>query len=168
MKQFILFTLFINQLLATPPHWYINQSILLKDYEIIGYGEGATLEEAKQISKSDISKMIQTKISSNISIDKNLNNDSYSKNISSNINEKSNIVLTNLKVIKTSFIDDKYYVAIKYINLPFNKKVKLVVSDTKVIEKNTNKYLNKTLLMNELKQEFGFYPKVSLDKIILL
>ncbi|RLA84343.1 MAG: hypothetical protein DRG78_01635, partial [Epsilonproteobacteria bacterium] len=41
-------------------------SILLKDYEIIGYGEGATLEEAKQISKSDISKMIQTKISSNI------------------------------------------------------------------------------------------------------
>ncbi len=164
MKQLIIIILFINNLYATPPNWYINQSLSSRNYEIIGYGEGFTLEEAKQISKSDISKMIQTTISSNISIDKNLNNDIYSKNISTNINEKSDILLTDLKVIKTSFSDDNYYVAIKYINLPFAKKVKLLTKDIKALEKSTNKYLNQTPLMNELKEEFGFYPKVSLDK----
>ena len=164
MKQFILLALFINQLLANPPSWYINQTLLSKSYEIVGYGEGLTLEEVKQVSKSDISKMIQTTISSNISINKNMINDIYSKNISTNINEKSDILLTNLKVMKISFSDDKYYIAIKYINLPFAKKVKLLIEDIDKLSLNKNKYLNKTPLMNELKQEFGFYPKVSLDK----
>ena len=49
MKQIILLSLFINQLLANPPSWYVNQNILSKSYEIIGYGEGSTIKEAKQI-----------------------------------------------------------------------------------------------------------------------
>ena len=164
MKQIILLILFINQLLATPPDWYRNQSILSNNYEIIGYGEGTTLEEAKQISKSDISKMIQTILSSNLSIEKNIKDDIYTKKISSNINEKSNVILTNIEVIQTSFQDNKYYVAIRYINLPIAKKIKLLIKNNNILEEDTNKYLNKTSLMNELKKEFSFYPKVTLYK----
>ena len=153
IKQFVLLSSFILQLLATPPSWYINQSLSSKNYVIIGYGEGSTIEEAKQVSKSDISKMIQTTISSHVSINKNINNTIYGKNISTNINEKSNILLTDLQVIKTSFSDNKYYVAIKYINLPFSKKVRLLIKNIDTLSVSKNRYINQTSLMWE--EHFG-------------
>ncbi len=84
---YVIFLILCNtHLLATPPNWYVNQSLLSESYEIIGYGEGSTLREAKEISKSDISKMIQTTISSSILISKNINIKIYYKNISTIIN----------------------------------------------------------------------------------
>ncbi len=164
MKQLILLVLFINQLLAIPPSWYINQNINNESYEIIGYGEGATLDSAKQIAKSDIAKMIQTNISTSISIEKSVKDGEYKSNVSQNINEKTNIALTDLEVVGSRYVDNKYYIAIKYINLPFAKKVKILIGDNILLEKSTNQYLNKTPLMQELKEEFGFYPKVSLSQ----
>ncbi len=164
IKQFILFSLFIIQLFASPPNWYINHQVSHQSYEIIGYGEGSTLDEAKQIAKNDIAKMIQTNISSKISINKSSKDGTYNKNITSNINEETTVLLTDLKVMNTKYSDSKYYVAIKYINLPFAKKVKVLIGNNISLKKSNNKYLNQTPLMNELKEEFGFYPKISLSE----
>lgn len=169
MRYLFLFFLYVIPLFSTPPQWYISQSIEYKNYEIIGYGEGNTLEEAKQIAKSDIAKSIQTKISSNIEIIKYISNNSYSKNVSKKLKEETNVMLSNLETVKTNYYDNKYYIAIKYIHLPFAKKVRILLNDINNLQKDENEYLNRTTLLNELKNEFGFYPKVELmeNKLII-
>ncbi len=67
-----------------------------------------------------------------------------------------------MEIVQSSFSDNKYYVAIKYINLPLAKKIKLLTDNILLIKKCDNKYLNQTQLLNELRQEFGFYPKISI------
>jgi hypothetical protein len=163
MLKLILFFFLVVHIYAMPPSWYLNQSLDSKNYEIIGYGEGKTLDEAKQIAKSDIAKSIQTQLSSSTSINKSLESKTYSKSITQNINEETNILLTNLETINSEYNNNKYYVAIKYINLPFAKKIKVLMGSEKILESKNN-YLNKTPLLNELKHEFGFYPKVELSE----
>jgi hypothetical protein len=79
----------------------------------------------------------------------------------SRIEEKSDIILSNIKIVKSEFIDNRYYVAIKYINLPLAQRVALEIKDYNLkIKTSKDYYLNKTDLMDNLKNEFGFYPKV--------
>ena len=149
---------------ASPPKWYIENNLSVKAYENIGYGEGASKAEAKQNAKADISNSLQTTIKSSLIVNKNSTNDTYSKSINKNIEEISNVELDNLILIKSEYIDNVYYVAIKYINLPFAKKVRLKYEDVSSLKKETNSYLLNTLLLKELKDEFGFYPKTTINK----
>ncbi|MEA3554039.1 MAG: LPP20 family lipoprotein, partial [Campylobacterota bacterium] len=150
--------------IASPPKWYIENNIPFKAYENIGYGVGASKVEAKQNAKADISNSLQTTIKSSFIINKNYSNDSYSKSVNRNVEEISNVELDNLIQIKSEYIDNIYYVAIKYINLPFAKKVRLKFDDVSVLKKETNSYILNTLLLKELKDEFGFYPKITINK----
>lgn len=156
--------LFQVMVFATPPSWYINNEINVLDYEIVGYGEGSTQQEAKRVARSDISTILSVKTKTNLDIKKISSNNYYSKNIKQNINEKSSIDLRDLVVLKSSFVDGKYYVAIKYINLPFSKRVRLAFKNIDKIKQESNSYFLKTILLQELKDEFGFYPKIEIDR----
>jgi len=81
-----------------------------------------------------------------------------------NIKESSNVNLSDLELLKSEYADNQYFVAIKYINLPFIKKIRLKPKDITSIPKETNSYLIHTPLLKELKKEFGFFPKVQIDK----
>jgi len=157
MRIFFLFLPFL--LFATPPKWYIN-GIKTKSYEIIGYGESTALNKAKQNAKTDIASSIKTKIevtSSSFQSTKNYKHEFSQKSI-----QKSDIELSDLQVAKKEFKDGKFYVALKYINLPLAKKIKLYFKD-KNLTKETNYFLKQTLFMKELKSEFGYYPKINLS-----
>lgn len=160
--------LFPLYLLASPPSWFVNGNINAKSNEYIGYGSGKSKTEAKQNAKSDISNSIQSTIRSSLSINTQENNDEYSSNVRSNIESFSSIELSDTKVVKSEYIDDKWYIAIKYENLPFTKKVRKQFDSTTHLEKETNQYLVSTMLLKELKNEFGFYPKITIDKNMLL
>jgi ribosomal protein S8 len=155
----VVFLILSVSLLANPPHWYIYQGIPTKDFEIIGYGEGKTLAEAKQVAKSDIAKSIYTNLSSSISINKTFQNGNYTKNINQNIDEKTQVFLTDIETIESDYKEGKFFVAMRYINLPFSKKVKVMLSDISQVKKSSSAYLNKTQFLKELKNEFGFFPK---------
>jgi ribosomal protein S8 len=160
----VVFLILSVSLLANPPHWYIYQGIPTKDFEIIGYGEGKTLAEAKQVAKSDIAKSIYTNLSSSISINKTFQNGNYTKNINQNIDEKTQVFLTDIETIESDYKEGKFFVAMRYINLPFSKKVKVMLSDISQVKKSSSAYLNKTQFLKELKNEFGFFPKIEIVK----
>ena len=164
MKK-ILFSLSLSiaSLYATPPSWYTQNNITHTNYEYIGYGSAKSKAEAKQIAKGDIANSMHTSISSSIELKKS-SGSNYSKTFSQNITQKSDIVLDDISVIKSDYIDGYYYIAVKYTNLPFAKKVRSKFSDIEGIAKEHNNYLINTMLLKELKDEFGFYPKVSISK----
>ncbi|MEA2019225.1 MAG: LPP20 family lipoprotein [Campylobacterota bacterium] len=165
LKYLLIFIAFISvSLEAALPNWYIKNDIPSNQYELIGYGKGKTKEEASQFAKSDIANSIQTTVKSSFISNTLSNNGSYSKNIESSISTSSNVNLSDLILMKTEYFDGVYYIALKYVNLPFTKKVKLTFDDVEGIKKETNSYLLNTPLLKELKDEFGFYPKVSIDK----
>lgn len=155
-------------LLASPPSWYISGNIKTKHNEYIGYGSGESKAEAKQNAKSDISDSIQSTIKSSLSISSQEINDNYTSNVTSKIESYSSIELSDLKVIKSVHIDDKWYIALKYVSLPFAKKVRKKFTSVNNLAKETNEYLKSTMLLKELKKEFGFYPKITIDKNILM
>jgi hypothetical protein len=164
MKFFLSSLILFMSLEASPPKWYIKNNIPFENYENIGYGSGATKDEAKQSAKVDISNSLQTTIKSSLIINKSSTNDTYSKNVNKNVEEISNVELDNLITLKSEYIDGVYYIALKYINLSFAKKIRLKFDDIKSVKKETNSYFLNTLLLKELKDEFGFYPKITIDK----
>lgn len=151
-----------------PPIWFTSGTITFKDYEIIGYGEGKTKREATQNAKADITSSISTNIKKefNINLEVNIKNgkEVVNKNVTRNISEKSKAELRNLQIVKSVYKNGMYYVAIKYLTLPFAKIVKLHFKNTRNIKKEDNPYFINTQLLRELKNEFGFYPKIQIDK----
>ncbi|MEA2098827.1 MAG: LPP20 family lipoprotein [Campylobacterota bacterium] len=168
MKKIFLTVLFPIVLLATPPSWYIQSNIPTKEYEIVGYGAGFTREEANKKAKSHIANAIQTNVQSSSSIEESEIDGEFKQSTKTSIKESSNVDLSDLKQIKSAYIDGEYFVALKYVNLPFAKKVRLKFSDISQMKQETNTYLIHTPLLQELKVEFGFFPKISIDKNNLL
>lgn len=164
MKKILIASALPFLLYAIPPQWYATSSIESKEYEIVGYGVGASKDEAKQNAKSDIANSIRTNIQSSTNLNKSVENGNYNKTFNQNIKQSTNVVLTDIEEVKSSFIDGKYYIAMKYINLPLVKRIRLYFNDTKYIKKETNNYLLQTQLLKELKDEFGFYPKVTIER----
>ena len=119
MKTQLIYLLFLPlALLATPPNWYINNSLESKDYELVGYGVGETKEEASQRAKFDIANTIRTTIESDMRMKESEVNGKYDKSIRIDIKESSNVSLSDLELVESEFVDNKYFVALKYVNLP--------------------------------------------------
>ena len=152
------------QLLSSEPDWFYN--ISHKDFEIIGYGVGQTRKEAKQNARIEIANSISVQVQSSFSSQNRLENGKYNKNMKQNISEKSFATLDNLEIIKSEYRDKNYFIAIKYLNLSFIKYLKYKLQNQK-LKKEDNRYLQKTLFLQELKQEFGFYPKIEIYRDIL-
>ena len=167
IRIFILITLPLL-LLASPPSWFINSNMKTNHNEYIGYGSGSTKQEANENAKSDISNSIQSTIQSNLSINAQENNDEYTSSITSKIESFSSVELSDVELIKSEYIDEEWYIALKYVSLPFAKKVRKQFDSIKHLKKETNQYLISTMLLQELKNEFGFYPKIKIDKNILM
>ncbi len=166
-KLFLSLTLSIL-LQASPPNWYVENNLNHKEYENIGYGVGSSKAEAKKRARVDISNSLQIIIKSSIKLKTTLSNNIYSDSINENIEENSLANLEGLTTLKSEYRDGKYYIALQYINLPFAKKVRLKFKDITTIEKEKNSYLLQSLLLQELKSEFEFYPKVLIDKGTLI
>lgn len=118
-KVILLFVLFTSFLFSsTIPQWYLSQNISkTNSYDIIGYGEGISKDEAVQNALVNISRQISVKIDSTVQINKSTVG-GYSKGIKSNSTQQTNSSITDYEVIKSSY-DQKYFVAILYENIPF-------------------------------------------------
>ena len=152
MKLLILLFLIVNSY-ATPT-WYLNVKAK-NSYEIIGFGEGTTLKEAKLFAKDDIAKQIQTSVASTAQRDVSLHNEELHKSFSSRTIEKTNVELQDVKLIESAKVNDTFYVALSYENLSFEKRFTKNVKKTKCSDELQNPYLSSTHLFKKLNDAIG-------------
>ena len=142
------------------PKWFNTKSIQYRKNEIIGYAKAKELNIAKQSAKRNIAEMLQVDVTSILNIEINSSNEKYSKKSNSKINTTTTLRLNNLKIIKQERVNNIWYVAISYDNLPLFQKI--IHSTNPKRENFNNPYLKETKLFKALKDKFGFYPKAKI------
>ena len=147
-------------LIASPPQWYSTQNLPHTQSQIIGYGQAKELNIAKQNAKSEIAEMIQTNIDSITIIDIDSSTDKYDKDVNRTIKTSSSVRLNGLRVLKQERVDDVWFVAIVYDNLPLTQKIINSINPKR--ENFNHPYLTHTTLFKALKEHFGFYPKAEI------
>lgn len=150
-KHLILAVLLTAPLFATPS-WFHN--IDAKGYELIGYGEGASYDEAVAQAKAEIAGTIRSRVSSEFSSQTIDSGKSYSHQVQSSVKSRSDMVLAGAEVIKREQVKKRFFVAVKYDTRPFGVKFVEKIGNNK---KCTDKlgFLNKSPFGRELKQDAG-------------
>ena len=113
MKYILIITFIINICYAksTPNWWY---EIEPKTDQIIGYGKGATLKEAKGKAMREIAEEVSSQIVSNLKITKVSSKEKQMRNVSSYLEVSANEKLNDLKPIKALEINGTWYIAMLY------------------------------------------------------
>ena len=161
MRFFLTCVFLYTFIWADSPDWFYKLEPANK-YEIIGYGDGKTLNEARLNAKNDIAKTISSHISSSFesqTFDKNSN---IEHSVKEDITESSELVISDVMTMKEEEKDDKFFVALKYENLSLlNKLIKY--GNTTLCGK-ANLYLSKTILLQKLSQELNCSAAVELTR----
>lgn len=118
-------------------------------YEIIGFGEGVSLDEAKTNARADIAKQIKVKISSEIKIDKQSSNEKYTTNSSSSLSENVSVLLSEIKELKSEKENNIWFVALGYDNLSATTKLAKKLINEKC-DKMPHVYLSNTVFYKNL------------------
>jgi len=146
------------------PSWYFK--IPLNKYEVIGYGSGLSMEEAKTNARSDISKSlivtIKSELNTSHTIKEHGNDFNETKEFQSHITEYTNIILADAKLKKYQKINGTFYVALSYINLPLTEKIYLKLKDTKLKPIDKRSIYNYSLFSERLNEKFKYIPSYSL------
>ena len=142
------------------PAWYLNLSE--QQYEIIGYGSGNTLESAKTVARNDIAKSLVVHIQSEFKVDVESTKETLRRYTESHIHEYTNIVLTDANLIHSKQIDDIFYVALSYKNLPLGKKVKKEFTGMMLQKMKQNSLYYNSFFSTTLQSLFGYIPDYDL------
>lgn len=145
---------------ASPPDWFLK--LPHKHYEIVGYGEGKTLEEARTKATKNIAQSIQTRILSESVFEEKLADRNYSQNARTRLQEKTDVVLSELTTVRKEYREGLWYLAVKVENLPFPKKMARRLGDYACKQQRQNPYLSGTPLIQALNAELGCRPDVRL------
>lgn len=115
----VLFTVLFAFSSFGAPDWYLKQELEHKSFEIIGYGEGKTKDEAFMNSASEISAQILVHISSKSEFYTSSSGDSSNYR---DIKSKTSAILKGLQIVKSEK-ENIFYVALKFVNLPLVSQV---------------------------------------------
>ncbi|QEP42371.1 hypothetical protein D5085_04000 [Ectothiorhodospiraceae bacterium BW-2] len=101
----------------TAPLWYSRQQ-LVQAGAWIGYGEGATLAEAKQAARADLSRTLQSQVTSQITIERQQHQGEVVVTARSAVEELSRAQFSELQTLRSEAINPRFYVALAYDNRP--------------------------------------------------
>ncbi len=158
---------------AELPIWYLTQQMPHEPFEILGYGDGTSPEQAKKKARADIVKKINVIVSSNweeiqkCRREKGKSLDCRYEAILE-IKEKSSMELNDVRQVRIEEKGGIYYAILKYINLPIASKIAYELQESMELScdrKNRSAYLSQTPLMKKLKRALGCEPPVSLERI---
>jgi hypothetical protein len=148
---FILCLSSFSLVFASQPDWF--GALPHENFEIIGYGESENIDDAILMAKKEIAQSIQTQISSENTFEQTVINDKLNKNSNIRTTEKTDVILNDLVELKREKISKKWYIALKYNNLPFTKKFVNLIQHEKLADENQNTYLAQSPLINSLNNE---------------
>ena len=161
-KLINIFNLLLTSLYAVKnPSWFHLRNLPHLNTQIVGYGKAENYNLALQLAKSEIAQMLQSNIDSILIIDKNSTKNEYNREIRQRTKVISSVKLNDLNVIRRELLNDIWYVAIIYDNLPLFQKIIKSVNPQNIKHSN-HPYLTKTKLFKQLKEYFGFYPKATI------
>jgi len=147
------------------PEWYTQHQLHSKiKYEVFGYGQGSTLEEAKSNAKEDIAQTLISKVDSSFTSTTTTHNNSYTKQEKASLKVTSKLNLHNLKTIKQEQQGSDFYVALKYKNIDLNYRVKTTIGNYTCNDKKIDNYLQKAPLLKKLSSSLGCELDFKLDR----
>lgn len=161
MRSILILIALLTQLLAEAPAWFGSLKSNA-DYEIIGYGEGLTLDEAKTNAKSDIAKAIRSNINSSFTVQTSVSNSAVNHNAQSNISETSNLTITDAQLKKSEQTNGRFYVALRYENLPLI--VKLAKRGGQSLCGKPNAYLAQTSTLLNLSNDLNCTVSIDITR----
>lgn len=156
IKIFLTFVLFVNFAYATP-QWFTERSIAHQPFVIIGYGSGETKEIAYNNAISEIANQINVFINVRMDISESNISERYIKR---DINSISSLNLYDLESVKTDYVHDSYYIAVKFNNLPLVSRVIYSAGASICDKKEDNMYLLSTQFAAEFINQIGCFPKM--------
>lgn len=149
------------QLYADIPSWFGTLQNNSKT-EIIGYGEGLTLDEAKTNAKSDIAKTIRSHIYSSFTTQTSVNNATVKHDAQASVTETSNLSISDTQIVQSEESNGYFYVALKYDNLPVS--IKLVKRGGQSLCGISHPYLAQTPILINLSSELNCSVSVELTR----
>ncbi|HIC42765.1 MAG TPA: hypothetical protein EYO73_00260 [Sulfurimonas sp.] len=151
--------------LIQEPKWYSHQQVHSKvKYEVLGYGQGNTLEIANANAKEKIALSLSSKVTSSFTRSITSHNNAYDKHNKSYLKITSELKLHKLKTIKQEQKNNIFYVLLKYKNLDLAYKIKTTIGDYTCNEKITSHYLQNTPLIKKLTASLGCQLNFKLDR----
>ena len=135
-------------LFATEPQWWYN--IESSQGVIIGYGVATKYDEARTQAQTEIVRGLVSKVAWKYTAIEKGDLNTYSKEIGTTTEWKSNVFLCETEVIKSERENDNWYVAVSFENLPVEKKISSRLSDTIRSGKSTDSYLRNTILYKNI------------------
>lgn len=168
--SFLIVLLFIGCTTPTPklqttPKWYSSRTIDTKaKYEIIGYGEGKSSQEAKANAKVDIAETLNSQVTSSIAITTSVDNDDAQTQRRSNLKVTSNLNLQNVKVIKQEEQEGRFFVALQYNNLDLAYRMKTRVGKFHCDDAKRDSYLDQTPLIQRVTASLGCKLDLQLER----
>lgn len=139
----------------TPPSWFLKLHV--NSNQIIGYGAGNDLKKAKKYALEEIANSISTKIESYlITYKKYDSKNGLSKQQESFFKQSTNVTIEDITVLKSSYLNNKWYIALGYDYTPFAVKFKELLINEKLKNETQNSYLSQTNLIKNLNNIIGY------------
>jgi len=149
LELFLFSILVTNFLFASDiPNWWYK--IDTKKNQIIGYGEAKKLEVARQRAQRAISEEISTKVESSLTVSKEIKGKESIRTIKSVLKTSTSERLTDLRVLKSAQVNNKWYIALSYDWTPFAVKFKKKLIGYKLVNEKQNDYFKHTPLVKSL------------------
>jgi len=139
------------------PKWYLNQEVEHKSFEIIGYGEGKTKDEAFSNAASEISSQILVSVSSKSEFYSSTSGDSSQNK---EIKSQTSAILKGLQTVKSEK-NEMFYVAVRFINLPLVSQVAIRQGKNACAKSENNQFMNHTSFAAEFKNKIGCLPLIT-------
>lgn len=146
------------------PNWFVAETLIARPNEYLGYGLGATQNEAKSVALKQIAYALQSRVKTSESNSILLKNGMTEEAYESLISVVSNVKLSNVMKKKVELLGGQYYVVYSYVNLPLSQKIKAVLSGSSRCTAIRNPYLSQTPLFKELMSELSCLPEISINQ----
>ncbi|QEP42395.1 hypothetical protein D5085_04120 [Ectothiorhodospiraceae bacterium BW-2] len=138
------------------PLWYSGQQ-LVQVGAWIGYGEGDTLAEAKQAARADLSRTIQSQVTSQITIERQQHQGEVVVTARSAVEELSRAQFSELQTLRSEAINQRFYVALAYDNRPLWQRLEpLLTAAAAPPEHSVQELFSASPLQQQLQRHYGY------------
>jgi hypothetical protein len=158
MKKIIFYLPLVSIFALAAPSWYMHTDT--KPYELIGYGEGDSVELAASRAKEDIASQLKTKIDSMVSQNTKVKNGKADKESAQKLRVTTEAMLSGVEKLKEEREGNTYYAAYRYDARPFEMKFAAKATKAVCQGKSGSTALEYTKLFTAIAEELGCRPKI--------
>lgn len=143
------------------PAWYVQQDLAASGYWV-GFGDAASLQQAKTFARADLAASLKSQISSSLQISQQLSGDTVTKQVESSVEQVSQVSLEDLTVLKSEQSKGRYFIALGFDYRPLSQRLIDRFSDMGISDQGLQQLSASSLLYQQLIQQLGQVPVLRL------